>query len=214
MPWKTSYSREDAEVALRTSKSWADALRFLGVAPRGKNFSTLKKWAAVWELPTSHLPSSAPRSRGPAFTELQAREAIAASRSWSEALGRLNYCKSGSNPRTLKKWVERWRISTEHFDARAASIDALNGSRRKIPLEEILVENSTYARGKLKKRLYAAGLKKPICELCGQGDLARSADQSDSRSHQRGSGRQPHREPSDRLSKLRRWPRHSLRPQA
>lgn len=37
-----------------------------------------------------------------------------------------------------------------------------------MPLSEILVEGSTYSRGKLKERLYAEGLKQPRCELCGQ----------------------------------------------
>jgi hypothetical protein len=39
------------------------------------------------------------------------------------------------------------------------------------PLDEILIERSTYARSNLKARLYAEGLKTPVCELCGQGTL-------------------------------------------
>jgi hypothetical protein len=38
---------------------------------------------------------------------------------------------------------------------------------------EILVEGSTYARSNLKARLYDSGLKRPVCELCGQGELWR-----------------------------------------
>ena len=34
-----------------------------------------------------------------------------------------------------------------------------------------MVENSTYDRGKLKKRLFAQGLKQRVCELCGQGEI-------------------------------------------
>jgi hypothetical protein len=41
------------------------------------------------------------------------------------------------------------------------------------PFGEILIEGSTYSRNHLKVRLYAAGLKQPICELCGQGELWR-----------------------------------------
>jgi hypothetical protein len=37
----------------------------------------------------------------------------------------------------------------------------------------VLVEHSAYDRGSLKRRLYAAGLKSPRCELCGQGELWR-----------------------------------------
>jgi hypothetical protein len=47
--------------------------------------------------------------------------------------------------------------------------------KRRRPLEEILVENSSYSRNHLKERLYESGLKRPICELCGQGELWRGA---------------------------------------
>ena len=40
----------------------------------------------------------------------------------------------------------------------------------KIPLILILVENSTYNRTDLKRRLYEDGLKEKKCELCGQGE--------------------------------------------
>jgi hypothetical protein len=35
----------------------------------------------------------------------------------------------------------------------------------------VLIEGSTYSRGRLKERLYDEGLKTPTCELCGQGEL-------------------------------------------
>ena len=41
------------------------------------------------------------------------------------------------------------------------------------PLEEILVEHSSYSRNHLKARLYLAGLKAPVCELCGQDETWR-----------------------------------------
>jgi hypothetical protein len=106
----------------------------------------------------------------PRFTEEEAREAIAASRSWAESLRRLGYCHTGSNPSTLKKWAGIWGISTEHFDPAAASNEALRRSNQKIPLERILVSGSTYNRSNLKRRLYGEGLKTRECELCGQGE--------------------------------------------
>jgi hypothetical protein len=41
---------------------------------------------------------------------------------------------------------------------------------RQIPLDQVLVEASTYPRGKLKRRLLACGLVEPECELCGQNE--------------------------------------------
>ena len=41
---------------------------------------------------------------------------------------------------------------------------------RPFPLEEVLVEGSSYKRATLKRRLYEAGLKERRCEMCGQGE--------------------------------------------
>jgi hypothetical protein len=108
---------------------------------------------------------------GPRFTEDEARKAIAASKSWTEALRRLDYCPSGGNPATLKKYVALWNISTDHFDPYAGVMERIRRPKR--PLAEILVENSTYSRSNLKMRLYEEGLKEPRCELCGQGEIWR-----------------------------------------
>ena len=43
-------------------------------------------------------------------------------------------------------------------------------ARHARPLEEILVERSTYSRNHLKERLYREGLKERRCELCGQDE--------------------------------------------
>jgi len=39
--------------------------------------------------------------------------------------------------------------------------------RKKMPIESVLVENSTYTNQKLKKRLLNEGLKENKCEICG-----------------------------------------------
>lgn len=101
----------------------------------------------------------------PRYSESEAREAIAASGNWSEALRRLGLRAAGGNHRVLRLWAERWRIPTDHFRR-----SARRGGRDPLPLEEVLVTGSRYDRGSLNKRLYAAGLKERTCELCGQGE--------------------------------------------
>jgi hypothetical protein len=114
-------------------------------------------------------------SSGPRYGEAEARLAIAASRSFAEALRHLGMCATGNNWRTLKRYaVEVWRIPVDHFDPHAASRAAL--LRRQFvarPLTEVLVDGSSFSRVQLKKRLYAEGLKQRICEMCGQGELWR-----------------------------------------
>jgi transposase-like protein len=109
---------------------------------------------------------------GPRYSREQAAAAIAASLSFSEALRKLGMRAAGGNHATLKKYVVEWGISTAHFDPaaqRKAHLQALAGERRR-PLSEILVANSGYSRGSLKRRLYEEGLKQRRCELCGQDE--------------------------------------------
>jgi hypothetical protein len=109
--------------------------------------------------------------RGPRYSEEEAREAIAASVSWSEALRRLGMCHSGGAHLVLQKYAKLWGIPADHFDPYAAVRGS--GKRPRRPLEEILLEHSTFARNHLKERLYDSGLKQRICELCDQGELWR-----------------------------------------
>ena len=109
------------------------------------------------------------RGRRLSYTEQEAREAIAASKSWAESLRQLGLCPTGGAWRILKKYAREWRISTEHFDARAPC--GANLKRKARPLPEVLVAGSTYGRQHVKRRLLAEGLKEPLCELCGQGEI-------------------------------------------
>jgi hypothetical protein len=104
----------------------------------------------------------------PRYSEDQARVAIAESLSWAEALRRLGMRPAGGNWKTLRRYAhEVWGIRTAHFDQDAARRQSRSGR----PLTEILVENSTYNRASLKRRLYAEGAKARRCELCGQDEL-------------------------------------------
>jgi hypothetical protein len=174
MPWKPRYTREQAAEAIVDAESWADALRSLGLTPLGKNFATLRKWAAVWGLDTSHLQPYRPRGgAGPRFNEAQLREAIAEARSWAETLRGLRYRSAGGNWRTVKKYAALWGISTDHFDPDAVRRESLLRAKVARPLQEVLVEGSSYNRSNLKRRLFAEGLKHRRCELCGQDEIWR-----------------------------------------
>jgi hypothetical protein len=106
---------------------------------------------------------------GPTYTQEEARAAVASSLSFAETLRRLGKCPTGGASQVLRKWTVIWGISTDHFDPYAAS----RGRRAQgcISLDEILVEGSTYHRGKLKERLFESGLKARVCEMCGLGEV-------------------------------------------
>ena len=106
----------------------------------------------------------------PRYSEQEAREAVRCSKSYAEALRRLGLYPRGGNHKLFRRWVDEvWAIPTDHFDpfARAPSF------RTRVPLSDVLTENSTYNRSSLKRRLFGEGLKAAKCELCGQGETWR-----------------------------------------
>jgi hypothetical protein len=107
--------------------------------------------------------------RRPPFSEADARAAVDAASCWSDALRFLGYTPRGANYKTLKRWAAHWNIATDHFDPNLGRRRGLVA--RETPLEELLVANSSYPRGHLKRRLLAAGVKRRRCEMCGQGEL-------------------------------------------
>jgi hypothetical protein len=109
------------------------------------------------------MPRNAP------FCEADARAAIASSSCWADALRALGYQVKAANYRTLQKWAARWNISADHFDPHVGRKRA--GKAQEFPLSEVLVEESTYNRSSLKRRLVDSGLLTPRCEMCGQGEI-------------------------------------------
>jgi transposase-like protein len=105
----------------------------------------------------------------PAYSEAELRVAVAESLSHAQVLRVLDLCPTGGNTALLKRWLTHWQISTDHFEARARRRPNVTAK----PLDEILVRGSSYARANLKVRLYAEGIKAPICEMCGQDEVWR-----------------------------------------
>jgi hypothetical protein len=106
----------------------------------------------------------------PGYTKEEASEAVSASRSLSETLKRLGQRPAGGNFRTLRTWLDRWCITTDHFERFAGAGAGLRAFEAR-PLDELLIEGSTYSRQSLKRRLYSEGLKQRACEMCGQDEL-------------------------------------------
>jgi 5-methylcytosine-specific restriction endonuclease McrA len=84
---------------------------------------------------------------------------------------KLELSTRGNNYKTLHKYINKYNIDISHFNANFVRGEKLQ-KFNKIPIEEILVENSTYTwTSNLKNRLYDEGLKERKCEKCGQGEL-------------------------------------------
>jgi len=82
-----------------------------------------------------------------------------------EISDKLGLKKSGGSSSTIGKYIKLYDIDTSHF-----RLDYSHNSNR-LPINEVLIENSSYkSTNHLKQRLYKEGIKKPICELCGQDE--------------------------------------------
>ena len=94
--------------------------------------------------------------------------AVQSAHSMAEALRLLGLRPAGGNHKTLKGLIDRYGIAIDHFDPYWGQ----RGKRspNATPLDAILVEDSTYSRNHLKRRLYDEGLKRRACELCGQDE--------------------------------------------
>jgi transposase-like protein len=86
-------------------------------------------------------------------------------RNMTEVLRHFGLRPAGGNHKLLRRWLNEWSISTEHFTGTPPP-----RRRAPVPLEAVLVPGSTYQRSQLKQRLYDAGLKARRCELCGQDE--------------------------------------------
>lgn len=123
----------------------------------GVSENTVRYWLKRYGLPT------AKRTRWE--DEERLAEAVRTSTSKAEVLRKIGVnCRKAGNYDTLNKHIKRLSLDTSHFLGRGGG-----AIRRKIPLSEVLVRNSTYARKHLKKRLLEKRLIENRCAVCGLG---------------------------------------------
>jgi hypothetical protein len=79
-----------------------------------------------------------------------------------EILERLGVTPRGGPFNTLKIWAERNGVQLP-----SGNSGKVASSRREIPLEEILVVDSDYKSGRLKKRLVEANVLEDVCSMSG-----------------------------------------------
>lgn len=105
------------------------------------------------------------RKRSWSIEQLQA--AAENSTSIRQVIKKLGLIEAGGNYEQVKKYLKENGISTSHFRGMAWNKGLKISTRIAIPLEKILLEYSEVQSFKLKKRLFAAGLKQKECEECG-----------------------------------------------
>jgi hypothetical protein len=102
------------------------------------------------------------------YTKEKLEEVAKESFSTSECLRKLGLKPVGGNFKTIKCNLKRFQIDTSHFTGQLWSKGKKLGvSNRAKPLDEILIENSTFfSSTALKNRLVREGVKTWLCEEC------------------------------------------------
>jgi hypothetical protein len=109
------------------------------------------------------------------YNKEKLENAVKISKCYSDILRNLGLFESGGGSRvSIRKYCKLWNIDLSHLltVSEFNKQNHIKFNKRRISLEEILIENSTYSnRAWLKARLYKSKLKEKICELCGQTEI-------------------------------------------
>lgn len=106
------------------------------------------------------------------WTVEELKKAVKSSRSIRQILQKLGLKEAGGNYAQIKKYLHLYKIDTSHLKGRAWNKGMKMPFIAKIPLDKILVKNSSYQSYKLKNRLFREKIKKPKCEICGWAEKA------------------------------------------
>ena len=107
------------------------------------------------------------------WNEKSLRKAVKVSTSIRQVLKNLGLVEAGGNYQQIKKYIIYFKISTSHFLGQASNRGKKFLNRKKISLNKILVQESSFQSFKLKKRLFLEKIKKPKCEICGWEKLSK-----------------------------------------
>ena len=103
------------------------------------------------------------------WTDEQLIEAVKSSLSYAEVIKKLGLKATGSNYDTVKRKIKEYNLDISHMTGQAwnqgAKFKPIKSSRS---LKEVLIKNSTWINtSHLRERLLKEGIKKPVCECCG-----------------------------------------------
>jgi hypothetical protein len=167
---KNRYAKEKLELLVKKCKNYKEILEELDVLPVTTNYNKLKASLYRYEIDFEHLKNQRAETKNTLWCDKDILLSIINdSKSQKEVLEKMKIRSAGGNFRTLQKYIKIYNLDTSHFIKNyEGMVNFIKG--KTIPLENILVEKSSYNRKDLKKRLYSTGLKERKCELCGQGE--------------------------------------------
>jgi len=110
-----------------------------------------KRTSIIWKIPLEEF-----------------KKIVKSSNSLADILKHFGFVLASGNYKTLKKRLNEDNINYSHIPLGLNSNRNRKFPSRAIPLKEVMIKNSTYDRGHLKKRLLKNGMLKNECVICGQ----------------------------------------------
>lgn len=101
------------------------------------------------------------------WTLEQLKESAQNSKSIRQVIIKLGLRGAGGNYQQIKRYIEEEKISITHFTGKGWNKGLSGIGKPRIALSDILKQGSWFQSYKLKKRLFAEGLKPRNCEECG-----------------------------------------------
>jgi HNH endonuclease len=151
---------------LERCRNTRELLLFLGLAPRGGNYETVRARIAELGLDGSHLRTFRWGRRLSDCSPDEIESAVSCSSSLAEVCRKLEL-KLGGNQSRLRTRIEALGIDKSHFKGGGWSRGAKLRPRK--PIGEFLVTGRLVKTDRLKRRLILDGLKRSICERCLRG---------------------------------------------
>jgi len=163
MRYNARWTIENLENCIKDSKTYKEIIQKLGLKVGASSYNTLRTYLTKYNIIFINDYTK----------KIWEKENISVlilnSMNHTEVLIKMDLIPHGSNFKTLNKYIKKYDIDVSHFDSYYKN--EKKGYVKKSELSDILVENSTFDRSNLKRRLYEDGLKQRVCEMCGQDEI-------------------------------------------
>lgn len=159
------WSKNNLLECIEESNNYKDIIVKLGLSVSTSTYYRLHKYLNKYSIDFKNKNKYYKNKNNIRWSKENLSHIIKSSNSNSDVLYNLGLNAIGDNIKTLKKYINEYGINIDHFNYDR------KGNNRSYKLSDILIQNSSYNRGRLKDRLYKEGLKKRICELCGQDEM-------------------------------------------
>lgn len=106
------------------------------------------------------------RKNSTTYSLEELKTAIKENATMAATIRKLNLSVTTTNYRTIGKYIKNNNIDISHWLGHSFSKGKSYVTKNSLTLKEILVENSNFSRGRMKKILLKEGLLKNICYIC------------------------------------------------